>query len=45
MTHPRPIRLIPFVLALLVLGGCGGAGYATYGAEVGIGGPIVEEPC
>ena len=45
MATPRPIRSIPFVLALLVLGGCGGAGYATYGAEVGAGDPIVEEPC
>jgi len=46
MNTSPPSRLLPVLLALLVLGGCGGGGYATYGAEVGyVEPPIVDAPC
>ena len=45
MRFPTP-HLLPALLALLVVGGCGGAGYATYGADVGyVEDPVVEPPC
>jgi len=45
MNPPRPSLLFSTLLALLVLGGCGG-GYGTVGGEVGyVEEPIYEEPC
>jgi hypothetical protein len=45
MQAPRPNPLFPALLALLVLGGCGGGGYATYGVEVGyVDDPYIEAP-